>query len=34
MEEGEIDHSHVMETGARAAEVFGDLLRRVIARIN
>lgn len=34
MVEGEIDHSHVMETGARAAEVFGELLRRVIARIN
>lgn len=34
MVEGEIDHSHVMETGARTAEVFGELLRRVIARIN
>lgn len=34
MEEGTIDHSHVMETGARAAEVFGELLRRVIARID
>lgn len=34
MVEGEIDHSHVMETGARAAEVFGELLRRVILRIN
>lgn len=33
MVDGEIDHSHVMETGARAAEVFGELLRRVIARI-
>ncbi|HEV7699785.1 MAG TPA: purine-nucleoside phosphorylase [Pyrinomonadaceae bacterium] len=33
MTEGEIDHSHVMETGARAAEVFGELLRRVIKRI-
>jgi purine-nucleoside phosphorylase len=29
-----IDHSHVMETGARAAEVFGELLRRVTARIS
>lgn len=34
MEEGVIDHSHVMETGARAAEVFGDLLRRVVVRMN
>lgn len=33
MVDGEIDHSHVMETGARAAAVFGELLRRVIARI-
>ncbi|HMT08018.1 MAG TPA: purine-nucleoside phosphorylase [Pyrinomonadaceae bacterium] len=33
MVEGEIDHSHVMETGARTADVFGELLRRVIARI-
>jgi purine-nucleoside phosphorylase len=29
----EIDHSEVMETGARVAEVFGELLRRVVARI-
>jgi len=29
----EIDHSEVMETGARVAEIFGDLLRRVVARI-
>jgi purine-nucleoside phosphorylase len=29
----EIDHSEVMETGARVAEIFGELLRRVIARI-
>ncbi len=28
-----IDHSHVMDTGARAAEVFGELLRRVVAKI-
>lgn len=34
MVEGEIDHSEVMDTGARVAEVFGDLLRRVILRIN
>jgi len=34
MQEGEIDHSHVMETGARAAEVFGELLRRVVLRMN
>lgn len=29
----EIDHSEVMETGARVAEVFGELLRRVIKSI-
>ena len=29
----EIDHSEVMETGARVAEIFGELLRRVVARI-
>jgi purine-nucleoside phosphorylase len=29
-----IEHDHVMETGAQAAEVFGELLRRVILRIN
>ena len=34
MIEGEIDHSHVMETGAGVAKVFGELLRRVVARIN
>ncbi len=28
-----IEHEHVMETGARVAEVFGELLRRVIKRI-
>jgi purine-nucleoside phosphorylase len=28
-----IDHEHVMETGLRAAEVFGELLRRVLKRI-
>lgn len=29
-----IDHSHVMTTGANAAEVFGELLKRVVARMN
>ena len=29
-----IEHQHVMETGARAAEVFGELIRRIVARIN
>lgn len=29
-----IDHSHVMTTGADAAEVFGELLKRVVARMN
>ncbi|MEP6901366.1 MAG: hypothetical protein ABJA66_06420 [Actinomycetota bacterium] len=28
-----IEHEHVMETGARVAEVFGELLRRIIKRI-
>jgi purine-nucleoside phosphorylase len=28
-----IEHEHVMETGVRVAEVFGELLRRVIGRI-
>jgi purine-nucleoside phosphorylase len=28
-----IDHNHVMETGLRAAEVFGELMRRVVKRI-
>lgn len=28
-----IEHDHVMETGARVAEVFGELLRRVISKI-
>lgn len=28
-----INHDEVMETGARAAEVFGELLRRIVARI-
>src|SRR4030095_1891693 len=34
MTEGTIDHQDVMETGARVAEVFKDLLRRVVANIN
>jgi purine-nucleoside phosphorylase len=34
MTEGEIDHEHVMETGARVADVFEELLRRVIRRID
>ncbi len=29
-----IDHAEVMETGARVAEIFRELLRRVIARIS
>lgn len=34
MTDGEIDHSHVMTTGADAAEIFGELLRRVIRRLS
>lgn len=34
MTEELIDHSGVMETGARVAEVFRELLRRVIVKIN
>ena len=33
MVEGEIDHSEVMDTGARVAEVFGELLKRTVNRI-
>lgn len=33
MVEGEIDHSEVMDTGARVAEVFGELLKRTVRRI-
>lgn len=29
-----IDHEHVMETGARVAEVFKELLRRIVSRID
>lgn len=34
MTDEEIDHDHVMETGARVAEVFKELLRRIITGIN
>jgi purine-nucleoside phosphorylase len=34
MEEGGIDHDHVMETGAQVADIFKDLLRRIIAKID
>jgi purine-nucleoside phosphorylase len=33
MAEGTIDHDAVMQTGARVAEIFKDLLRRIIKRI-
>jgi purine-nucleoside phosphorylase len=33
MTDGAIDHSHVMETGERVAEIFKELLRRVVSRI-
>jgi len=31
--DGAINHEEVMETGARVAEVFKDLLRRIISKI-
>jgi purine-nucleoside phosphorylase len=34
MIEGPIDHDAVMETGARVAEIFKELLRRIILRIS
>lgn len=34
MTDESIDHSHVMETGARVAEVFTELLRRVVSTIS
>jgi len=34
MTDGEIDHEHVMETGARVADVFKELLRRTLKEIN
>ena len=33
MSDGVIDHSDVMETGARVAEVFKNLLRRILVRL-
>jgi len=29
-----LDHEHVMETGAKATEVFSELVRRVVSRMN
>lgn len=34
MSDEAINHDEVMETGARAAEVFGELLRRIVRKIN
>jgi len=34
MTTAEIEHGHVMETGAQVADVFGELLRRIIKRID
>ena len=34
MEEGGIDHEHVMATGAQVAHIFKELLRRIIAKID
>ena len=34
MEEGEIDHEHVMEAGAQVADIFKELLRHIIREIN
>jgi purine-nucleoside phosphorylase len=31
---GMIDHEHVIETGLRTAEVFGELIRRVVKRMD
>lgn len=33
MTDAPLDHEHVMKTGERAAEVFGELIRRVVKRI-
>ena len=33
MTDGVIDHEHVMETGLQTAEIFGELIRRIIKRI-
>ena len=34
MEEGGIDHEHVMATGEQVAEIFKELLRRIISKID
>ncbi|MFL6468404.1 MAG: purine-nucleoside phosphorylase [Pyrinomonadaceae bacterium] len=34
MEAGEIDHSHVMETGVQVADIFRELIKRIIKKIN
>lgn len=34
MEEGGIDHEHVMATGAAIADIFKELLRRILSRID
>jgi purine-nucleoside phosphorylase len=34
MVDGPIDHSEVMHTGARVAEIFKELLKRIIARMS
>jgi purine-nucleoside phosphorylase len=34
MEEGGIDHDHVMATGEQVADIFKELLRRVIVQLN
>ncbi|MFN0140908.1 MAG: purine-nucleoside phosphorylase [Pyrinomonadaceae bacterium] len=34
MSDEKINHDEVMETGARVAEVFGELLRRIVRKIN
>ena len=33
MEEGGIDHNHVMATGEQVADIFKELLRRIISKI-
>jgi hypothetical protein len=34
MSEGEIDHDHVMQTSARVAEIFTELLKRIVAGLS
>jgi len=34
MSDEPINHEEVMETGARVADVFKELLRRIVAKIN